>query len=98
MKVQLESTTLTFDLNASGRKMRVRLWQGNTEKGLPVFALIPRLVVDMGDGGTADYFPDAMQTFKVEWAGNHIAARPWLREGWEKEVEALWVTEGDPND
>jgi hypothetical protein len=39
MKVQLESTTAIVELNG----MKCRVWEGTTESGVKVHALIPRI-------------------------------------------------------
>ena len=43
MKVQLESTTKIVELVINGVTVPARLWEGETEGGVPCFALITRI-------------------------------------------------------
>jgi hypothetical protein len=87
MKVTLESTNVVTILNCNGKKMSVRLWQGTTESDIPVYALIPRIVID---GGGAE--PDEAQLRQFgELFREHATAHPHLQDGWDSPVDALWV-------
>jgi hypothetical protein len=43
MKITLESTTKMVTLVVNGRNVPARLWEGTTERGIPVHAFITRI-------------------------------------------------------
>jgi hypothetical protein len=47
MKVTLESTTKIVQLEIDGRSVPARVWQGETENGVPVHAFITRIVPEV---------------------------------------------------
>lgn len=55
MKVQLESTTKIVMVNIDGARLPVRVWQGTTEAGVPITALVARVAVERdADAGELD--------------------------------------------
>lgn len=50
MKIQLESTTKIIQLNG----VPARIWQGQTERGIPVHCFITRIAVDK-DADTTEF-------------------------------------------
>lgn len=47
MKITLESTTKIVELNVGGGIVSARVWQGETESGIPVHAFITRIVPEI---------------------------------------------------
>ena len=43
MKVQLESTTKVVWLHENGERMEARVWEGESESGIPIQAFIVRV-------------------------------------------------------
>lgn len=52
MKITLESTTKIIELVVDGVGIPVRIWEGQTEDGIPVHCYVPRIAVP--DGRSAD--------------------------------------------
>lgn len=50
MKVTLESTTKIVELNSQDGVMLARVWQGETESGVPVQAFIIRIAPEIAQG------------------------------------------------
>jgi hypothetical protein len=49
MKVTLENTTKLITLNVNGAEVPARIWEGQTESGIPVHAYITRIAVPNGE-------------------------------------------------
>lgn len=60
MKVTLESTSSIVDLDVEGTIIPGRLWEGTTESGIRVVALITRIAAETGVG------PDTHEEFRKE--------------------------------
>lgn len=45
MKVQLESTTKLVEITVNGNTVPARIWEGQTESGIPCHAYITRIAV-----------------------------------------------------
>jgi hypothetical protein len=45
MKITIENTTKIVELNIDGRLVPVRIWEGQTESGIPVHCYITRIAV-----------------------------------------------------
>lgn len=75
MKVILDSTQTTLEIEIDGHAVPARVWEGHTEDGVPVVAWITRISPQTHD-------PDANATFAhtlVETARPSLAmpAGPW---------------------
>lgn len=46
MKVRLQSTTKIVDVEVNGAVVPARIWEGETDSGIPVHAFITRIGVD----------------------------------------------------
>jgi len=57
MKVMLHSTTKIVELNGA----RARVWEGETEHGVPVMALIPRIQPQTHDEGQLAVFASELE-------------------------------------
>ena len=49
MRVKLKSTTKIVELIIDGKKVPARLWEGETDKGIPCHAYITRIAVARTD-------------------------------------------------
>jgi hypothetical protein len=47
MKITIESTAKVVDLMVNGRAVPARVWQGETENGIPVQAFITRIAPEI---------------------------------------------------
>jgi hypothetical protein len=60
VKITLESTTKIVELEVGGTKVPGRIWEGTTDSGIPVVALITRIAAETADN------PDRLELFRRE--------------------------------
>lgn len=54
MKITIENTAKIVEITEDGQTMLARLWQGETEAGVPVHCYVTRIVPEVG-AGDPDY-------------------------------------------
>lgn len=47
MRITIESTTMIVELQVNGHPVHARVWQGETDTGLPVFAFMTRIAPEV---------------------------------------------------
>lgn len=65
MKITLESTTKIVQLEVDGRSVPARIWEGETERGVPVHAYITRICPSIE---VKDLTPEMEAQFKQDLA------------------------------
>lgn len=77
MKITLTSTTKFVTLNAKGGEMPARLWEGETDSGIPVHAFITRIcpTIENPPDDVTKQFDEELQRCAVPTIG--VSAYPW---------------------
>lgn len=73
MRVQLESTDRIVTLNVNGVDVPARIWQGETEHGVAVYAYVTRVMVSNADDH-AEFERDLLEAVAPRPV---VAALPW---------------------
>ena len=61
MKVQLESTTKVVELVINGARVPARIWEGETESGIPVHAYILRIAAPKEGADLSQFEAELME-------------------------------------